>query len=162
VISPFFFPGWCTYADEVLAALREVFTYSEGEPDRATGWLFLPPEGRNWPGPFAALGPQLLGELQDKTGTAFTAACFQAYLNGSGCGWHHDRNWDAQAILSLGVTRSFALRRDGTREMTVPLQHGDLFVMPSGFQHEWEHNVPTEDVEGERCSLVFRSPNQEQ
>jgi len=29
--------------------------------------------------------------------------------------------------------------------------------MPSGFQAEWEHCVPAEDVPGERCSLVFRT-----
>ena len=110
-----------------------------------------------WPGPFADLGPQLLADLAAETGTVFTACAFQAYRDGAGCGWHHDRDWAAQAVLSLGVTRTFGLRRAGGEHL-FPLAHGDLLVMPPGFQDDWEHGVPPEVVPGERCSLVFRSP----
>jgi alkylated DNA repair dioxygenase AlkB len=150
-------PGWRAGDEWLLPALRQVLTW---DGDRATGWLYLQdrPPVTAWPVPFAALGPQLLGDLAAEVGEQFTAACFQAYRNGTGCGWHHDRDWAAQAILSLGVTRTFALRRDGGEEHTFPLHHGDLLYMPPGFQDEWEHNVPTEKhVRGERCSLVFRS-----
>jgi alkylated DNA repair dioxygenase AlkB len=148
--------GWRAGDTQLLPALRPLIEYRE---NRATGWLFLPdrPPYVAWPGPFADLGPQLLADLEADTGITFTACAFQAYRDGAGCGWHHDRDWAAQAVLSLGVTRTFGLRRAG-EEHAFPLAHGDLLVMPPGFQDEWEHGVPPEDVPGERCSLVFRSP----
>lgn len=155
-------PAWCPDAGGILAALRTLYAYTEREPDRATGWLHaarqigqLPPAP--WPGPLEEAGPALLDALDADTGIRFEAACFQAYLHGSGCGWHYDRDWPVQAILSLGVTRSFGLRRisDGI-ELTLQLAHGDLLVMPAPMQDEWEHCVPVEDVAGERCSIVFR------
>ena len=149
------YPGW-TGGDGPLAALRRCFTYPAG--DRATGWLWLPdrPPHVDWPAPFTELGPDLLAGLEADTGAVFTACCFQAYRDGAGVGWHHDRDWGAQAILSLGVTRSFAVRRPG-EVCQFHLSHGDLLYMPPGFQDTWEHCVPVEDVPGERCSLVFRA-----
>lgn len=111
-----------------------------------------------WLPEFTRLGPQLLADLERDTGTRFTACCFQAYRDGTGCGWHHDRQWGAQAVLSLGVTRTFALRKTGgVVEDHIRMAHGDLLFMPPGFQDGWEHCVPEENVPGERCSLVFRS-----
>lgn len=143
----------------LLAALRTLFTYTERMPDRATGWLYLPdrPPVTDWPPVFAMMGRELLDRLERTTGTVFTACCFQAYLDGSGCGWHHDRDWGAQAILSLGVDRSFGLRHATGAETFLTLSNGDLLYMAAGFQDEWEHCVPVEQVQGERCSLVFRS-----
>ena len=150
--------GWRAADTQLLPALRQVFTYTAHERDRATGWLYLQdrPPVTAWPRPFADLGPWLLADLAAEVGTVFTACAFQAYRDGSGCGWHHDRDWAAQAVLSLGVTRSFGLRRSAQEEF-LPLAHGDLLFMPPGFQDSWEHCVPVEDVQGERCSLVFRS-----
>jgi len=150
-------PGWRARDEWILPALHQVF---EWDGDRATGWLYLPDRApvTPWPEPFATLGPHLLDALAADVGEAFTAVCFQAYRNGAGVGWHHDRGWGAQAILSLGATRSFALRDSRGNETQFLLQHGDLFYMPPGFQDEWEHSVPTErNVRGERCSLVFRT-----
>ena len=153
--------GWRGADTQLLPALREVFTYPEREPGRATGWLLLQdrPPVTEWPEPFIDLGLWLLAGLDAEVGVRFTAVCYQAYLDGAGCGWHHDRDWGAQAVLSLGVTRTFGLRRGGGLvETFVQLAHGDLLFMPPGFQEEWEHCVPAEDVPGERCSLVFRAP----
>lgn len=150
-------PGWRAGDEWILPALRQVF---EWDGDRATGWLYLPDQEpvTPWPEPFTKLGPQLLAALEVDIGVAFTAVCFQAYRNGSGVGWHHDQGWGAQAILSLGATRSFALRNSKGNETQFVLQHGDLIYMPAGFQDEWEHSVPTErTIRGERCSLVFRT-----
>lgn len=156
------FRAWTDDGHDLLDALRTQYEYSDFEPGRATGWLYserqqdtLPPI--SWPEPLADYGPALLDRLEESTGVRFTAACFQAYLDGTGCGWHYDRDWDEQAVLSLGVTRKFGLRR-GEHEEFLDLQDGDLLYMPSGFQYEWEHCVPSEDIKGERCSLVFRSP----
>jgi len=150
--------GWRAGDTQLLPALRRVFAYDGPEGDRATGWLWLPgrPPVTAWPGPLADLGPWLLADLAAELGAVFTACCFQVYRDGAGCGWHADREWAAQAILSLGVTRSFALRRPG-EVAQFPVAHGDLLFMPAGFQDVWEHCVPAEDVPGERCSLVFRS-----
>lgn len=139
----------------LLDAVRAVFTYGPGE-DRATGYLYGAGE-QAWPAPLAELGPQVLGELLDAGCPDFTIVAYQAYLNGSGCGWHTDTAFDAQAILSLGITRTFGLRRHDGDPTWIRVHHGDLLVMPSGFQDEWEHCVPTEDASGERISLVFRT-----
>ena len=155
--------GWRAGDQDLLPALRTLYAYTDRDPDRATGWLYsarqiaqLPPTP--WPGALEEHGPRLLHDLEAATGTRFGAACFQAYLDGSGCGWHYDRDWPVQAILSLGVSRSFGLRRiDGSHQETLRLAHGDLLFMPAGMQDEWEHCVPAEDVPGERCSVVFRS-----
>lgn len=114
-------------------------------------------EGRDWPAPLAALGPALLDTLAELLGVKFEIVAFQAYANGSGCDWHTDSPFDVQAILSLGVTRTFGVRRPGHRPQWTPVRHGDLVVMPSGFQDQWEHSVPLEPVQGERVSLVFRT-----
>jgi alkylated DNA repair dioxygenase AlkB len=156
-------PGWRAADEDLLPALRTLYSYTDREPDRATGWLWsagqvgqLPPTP--WPQALAGTGPGLLARLEADTGTRFGAACFQAYLDGAGVAWHHDRDWGAQAILSLGVTRSFGLRKTGSdEEERLSLAHGDLLFMPPGFQDEHEHCVPVEDVTGERCSIVFRS-----
>lgn len=156
------FRRWRDDGETIMAALRTQYAYTGREPDRATGWLYaarqigqLPPTP--WPAELAELGNQLLRQLEEDTGTVFEAACFQAYLDGSGCGWHYDRDWDEQAVLSLGVTRKFGLRRENGHEEFLDLADGDMIFMPPGFQHGWEHCVPGQDVKGERCSLVFRA-----
>lgn len=155
--------GWRAADRYLLPALRTLYEYSDREPDRATGWLWSARQHGQlpvtpWPAVLEEAGPVLAYDLETVTGVRFTAACFQAYLDGSGVAWHHDRDWGAQAVLSLGVTRSFAVRKNGGEDETrLSLAHGDLLVMPSGFQEEWEHCVPVEDIKGERCSVVFRS-----
>jgi alkylated DNA repair dioxygenase AlkB len=139
----------------LLTALRECFTYPPGD-DRATGYLW-DDAGTPWPAPLAERGPALLAALAERPGVTFTVAAFQAYRDGSGCGWHADTPFGAQAILSLGVTRTFGVRRPGRDPWFMPVRAGDLVFMPDGFQAECEHCVPEEDVPGERCSIVFRT-----
>ena len=147
---------WCPGADDVLAALRECFVYGDGD-DRATGVLYAPAAGQAWPEWFGD-GPRMLDSLEALLDVRFTICAFQAYRDGAGCGWHADTPFGAQAILSLGVTRTFGVRRLGGNPRWMKLAAGDLVFMPAGFQDEWEHCVPVEeDVTGERCSLVFRT-----
>ena len=142
--------------DGLLGLVRHLFTFGTGN-DRATGVLCG--EGREWPEPLATLGPDLLEALQWGTGVRFTIVAFQAYRNGSGCDWHADTPFDAQAVLSLGATRTFGVRPIGGEPEWLTMSHGDLVYMPPGFQDEWEHCVPVEpDKPGERVSLVFRTP----
>jgi alkylated DNA repair dioxygenase AlkB len=149
------YPEWLKLGG-VLDALRECFSYPRGD-DRATGYLYAEGE-QSWPEPLALLGPLLLKDLREDLGARFTIAAFQAYRNGTGCGWHSDTPFSSQAILSLGVTRTFGVRPRGGEAEWMKVAEGDLVFMPPGFQREWEHCVPEEDVPGERCSLVFRTP----
>jgi alkylated DNA repair dioxygenase AlkB len=147
--------GWGVESSLLLDALRRTFHYGPGE-DRATGVLHG--EGRTWPQPLGILGPALLGRLHRLLDIHFEQVAFQAYRNGSGCDWHTDTPFDTQAILSLGASRTFGVRRPGKTPQWTVVKHGDLAVMPSGFQQRWEHCVPEEPaVPGERVSLVFRT-----
>ena len=138
----------------LLDVLRGLFTYDpEG---RGNGYLYVE-GGQDWPVPLAESGPQLLADLYELLGVRFTTVVFQAYRDGSGVGWHADEGYDVQAILSLGITRTFGIRPLDGDPQWIQVGHGDLMVMPSGFQSEWQHSVPVEDVIGERCSMVFRS-----
>lgn len=141
----------------IIPALHQSFSYGIHE-DRATGSLYSKADGQDWPAGFASVGPLLLDLLDGLTGVKFEIVAFQAYRNGSGCGWHADTPFDSQAILSLGVTRTFGIRPAGGEASWLRLGHGDLMYMPAGFQVGWEHCVATENVIGERCSLVFRTP----
>ncbi len=124
--------------------------YGPGE-DRATGSLYG--DGHDWPPSV----PDLLDQLDALLNIRFTHVAFQAYRNGSGCGWHADTPFDAQAVLSLGTTRTFGIRPIGGEPEWIQVEHGDLVYMPPGFQAGWEHCVPVEDIPGERVSLVFRT-----
>lgn len=151
-------PGWATDPATLLSALRGCFTYPEGE-GRATGWLFTDDE-QLWPPSLAELGPRLLNDLLGHVGVAYTDVAFQGYRDGEAAtSWHADSSFDAQALISLGATRSFGLKRpDGVDEHYIALTAGDLLVMPSGFQKVWLHCVPPDPhVTDERCSLVFRT-----
>src|SRR5215475_94925 len=120
--------GWCQ-GDAVLSALRECFSYTPAGADRATGYLYS--EGDQlWPEPLAVLGPALLGMLATDLDVKFTVVAFQAYRDGAGCDWHTDTPFDSQAVLSLGVSRVFAVR-SGDRVEAHQVHHGDLVVMPS-------------------------------
>lgn len=142
--------NWCT-DPELLTAVRGVFEYGPGE-DRATGYIY---GDCDWPAGFP--GARLLDDLDRSVGVAFTHVLYQAYRDGAGCDWHTDDPFDAQAVLSLGVTRTFGVRPVGGESEWVKLGHGDLVYMPPGFQQRYEHCVPAEDAPGERYSLVFRT-----
>ena len=149
------FPGWG--ADlRVWEQLHACFSYLPGE-NRATGYLYTAGE-QDWPQPMGYAGPLLLERLRRLPGTDFPVVAFQAYRDGSGCGWHADTPFAAQAILSLGATRTFAVRRGnaGAAE-ELKVADGDLVFMPAGFQDDWQHCVPEEPGAAERCSLVFRT-----
>lgn len=159
--APVLYRKWCERTDDLFRPLRSLYEYTDRNPDRATGWLWAQrqigqlPETQ-WPEVLSAFGPELIDGLESLLEVRFETACFQAYLDGSGVDWHHDQDWDVAAILSLGVTREFGIRKNDGGEQFFDLEDGDVLFMPSGFQHEWEHCVPVQDVKGERCSVVFR------
>lgn len=135
--------GWWPDHASLFADVRQCFAYADGE-NRATSYL------DGW--------PEIVDALEDLVGVRFTIVAFQAYRDGTaGCDWHADTPFDAQAILSLGTPRFFAIRK-GNEEHKLLVAGGDLFYMPSGFQRSWLHSLPPDpQVDGERISLVFRT-----
>lgn len=101
------------------------------------------------------------GEL----GEPFTTVGLCCYRDGSdSVAWHGDTigrssSHDTMvAIVSLGATRTFAMRRrGGGRSLRFPMAHGDLLVMGGSCQRTWEHSVPkTSASAGPRISIQFR------
>lgn len=101
------------------------------------------------------------GEL----GEPFTTAGLCLYRDGTdSVAWHGDtlgrgRHEDTMvAIISLGATRTFALRpRGGGPALRLPQHHGDLLVMGGSCQRTWEHSIPkTTAPAGPRISIQFR------
>ena len=101
------------------------------------------------------------GEL----GEPFTTVGLCCYRDGSdSVAWHGDTIGRSSsedtmvAIVSLGATRTFALRRrGGGRALRLPQAHGDLLVMGGSCQRTWEHCVPkTSAPTGPRVSIQFR------
>jgi alkylated DNA repair dioxygenase AlkB len=119
-------------------------------------------------GPHVAL-KQLRRRLNDiyagELGEPFTTAGLCLYRDGDdSVAWHGDtigrsRNEDTMvAILSLGSTRTFALRpRGGGASLRIKHGHGDLLVMGGSCQRTWEHSIPkTSKPTGPRISIQFR------
>jgi hypothetical protein len=140
---------------ELLGHVRDLFAFPAGE-DRVGCYIYSENE-QHWNAGFADTGQGLLKALGQLLGITFTIVVLQAYRNGSGCDWHADDAFDVQAILSLGVTRKFGVRWSDGDPTWLSVEHGDLLVMPTGFQVQRQHCVPVEPLTGERCSLVFRT-----
>ena len=101
------------------------------------------------------------GEL----GEPFTTAGLCLYRDGDdSVAWHGDTIGRAGtedtmvAVVSLGATRTFALRpRGGGPALRIRHHHGDLLVMGGSCQRTWEHAIPkTARPSGPRISIQFR------
>ncbi len=103
------------------------------------------------------------GEL----GEPFTTVGLCCYRDGSdSVAWHGDTIGRSSsedtmvAIVSLGATRTLAMRRRGSRprgpSLRLPQAHGDLLVMGGSCQRTWEHSVPKTAAAGPRVSIQFR------
>ena len=123
------------------------------------------------PAPHVAL-KQLRRRLNDiyagELGEPFTTAGLCLYRDGDdSVAWHGDtlgrgKSEDTMvAIVSLGATRTFALRpRGGGRSLRLKHGHGDLLVMGGSCQRTWEHAIPkTSRPVGPRVSVQFRPLN---
>jgi len=113
--------------------------------------------------------PRLRRRLNDiyagELGEPFTTVGLCCYRDGSdSVAWHGDTIGRSSsedtmvAIVSLGHTRTFALRRrGGGPSLRLPLAHGDLLVMGGSCQRTWEHAVPkSARATGPRISVQFR------
>ena len=165
--------GWLTGADELLDALlsmvpwraerRQMYDRVVDVP-RLVSFHDLTVEDP----PHPLLG-RLRRRLNDiyagELGEPFTTVGLCCYRDGSdSVAWHGDTigrgsSQDTMvAIVSLGATRTFALRRrGGGPSLRLQLAHGDLLVMGGSCQRTWEHAVPkTSSPAGPRVSIQFR------
>jgi len=134
---------------------------------RTEGWFGLQPyryggqtqQPRPWPRLLHAVCDAVEGE----TGQRFDSCFVNRYADGGdSIGWHaDDDDWIGPWIASVtfGAARRFVVRRKDDHKVKheVSLGHGDLLVMPPGFQAEWEHSIPKQKATvGPRWNLTFR------
>ena len=137
--------------------------------DPGTGYTYSRTrfEPRPWPKSLAALRRRMEVDCD----ASFNSVLANLYRDGGdSMGWHSDDEPELGvqpviASLSLGVTRSFRLRRKlsrGVRAQTgdmlsLPLSHGSLLRMAGDTQKLYRHEVPkTRAVTAARINLTFR------
>jgi alkylated DNA repair dioxygenase AlkB len=165
--------GWLTGADDLLVELMTSVPWrAERRPmyDRVVDVPRLvsfhdlsvedPPHPR-----LTRLRRRLNDIYAGELGEPFTTVGLCLYRDGSdSVAWHGDTIGRSStedtmvAIVSLGATRTFALRpRGGGSSLRLPQAHGDLLVMGGSCQRTWEHSVPkTSACAGPRVSIQFR------
>jgi alkylated DNA repair dioxygenase AlkB len=82
-------------------------------------------------------------------------------------GWHADNESQMGSVigsLSLGATRTFQIRHNGTKETaSFAVASGTLIIMAGTMQQFWKHTVPkTTKPVGERINLTFRQVRSEE
>jgi alkylated DNA repair dioxygenase AlkB len=113
--------------------------------------------------PHPVLG-HVRNDLVARYGVAFGSCGLNYYRDGNdSVAFHRDRELrdsdDALvAILTLGQTRPFRLRRHGRGGASIDLSpgSGDLLVMGGACQRDWEHGVPKVRSVGPRVSAHWR------
>ena len=165
--------GWLTDADDLFEALvstvpwraerRHMYDRMVDVP-RLVSFHDLAVEDPPHP-QLTRLRRQLNDIYAGELGEPFTTVGLCLYRDGSdSVAWHGDtigrsRSEDTMvAIVSLGATRTFAMRpRGGGQSLRLPQGHGDLLVMGGSCQRTWEHSVPkTSTPTGQRISIQFR------
>ncbi len=107
----------------------------------------------------------LSAHYQQVAGEGFTSTGLCLYRDGrDSVAWHGDTigrgatEDTVVAVLSLGASRTFALRaKGGGQTVRLQLDHGDLIVMGGSCQRTWDHAIPkTARHVGPRVSVQFR------
>jgi alkylated DNA repair dioxygenase AlkB len=165
--------GWLTGADEMLGELLQMIPWRAERRQMYDRVLDVPRlvsfhdlTAEEAPHPQLARIRRRLNDIYaGELGEPFTTVGLCWYRDGSdSVAWHGDtigrsRSQDTMvAIVSLGATRTFALRpRGGGSSLRLPQAHGDLLVMGGSCQRTWEHSVPkTSANAGPRVSIQFR------
>jgi alkylated DNA repair dioxygenase AlkB len=164
--------GFVTAADKLFDALAGTVAWHEERMHMYDSTVRVPRllarygQGEPLPHPLleearSALNAHYVEEL----GEPFVSAGLCLYRDGNdSVAWHGDRiarespSDTMVAILSLGVTRPFALRpKSGGRGVRLQIGHGDLLVMGGSCQRTWLHAIPkTTHCLGARISIQFR------
>jgi alkylated DNA repair dioxygenase AlkB len=165
-------PGFITAADVLFDALASTVPWHEERMHMYDSTVRVPrllaryTQGEALPHPvleeaLSALNVRYLDEL----GEPFITAGLCLYRDGSdSVAWHGDRiarespSDTMVAIISLGATRTFALRpKLGGPGLRLQVGHGDLLVMGGSCQRTWQHAIPkTARCLGARISIQFR------
>jgi len=97
---------------------------------------------------------------------SFNTALVNLYRNGNDCvGWHSDSeslfvDFPIVVSLSLGSARYFHFRNklDSKIKKKFLLENGDLLIMGSSIQNEWQHAILKEpNVISPRINITFRN-----
>jgi alkylated DNA repair dioxygenase AlkB len=165
--------GWLTGADDLFRALRSSVPWRAERRQMYDRVVDVPRlvsfhdlAAEHAPHPLIGRLRRRLNDIYaGELGEPFTTVGLCLYRDGAdSVAWHGDtigrsRTEDTMvAIVSLGATRTFALRpRGGGRSLRLPQRHGDLLVMGGSCQRSWEHSIPkTSASTGPRISIQFR------
>ncbi|EFG75217.1 hypothetical protein HMPREF0591_4895 [Mycobacterium parascrofulaceum ATCC BAA-614] len=168
--------GWLTAADDLLEALLSDVPWREERRQMYDRVVDVPRLVSFHDLTIDEPPHPLLGRLRRRLndiyagelGEPFTTVGLCCYRDGSdSVAWHGDTigrgsSEDTMvAIVSLGATRTFAMRRRARLSrgpsLRLPQAHGDLLVMGGSCQRTWEHAVPkTSAPVGPRISIQFR------
>ncbi len=117
-------------------------------------------------GPFHAGVRDVLDRVNRLLGTELNGCFLNMYPTPkSALGWHSDDfpgmdHTQPVVVLSYGSTRNLHYREIGAKGhgVILPMEDGDLLVMPPGIQHTHEHKIARSHADfGPRVSLTFRS-----
>jgi alkylated DNA repair dioxygenase AlkB len=168
--------GWLTGADDLLSELMATVPWRAERRQMYDRVLDVPRlvsfhdlSVEDPPHPRLTLLRRRLNDIYaGELGEPFTTVGLCLYRNGSdSVAWHGDTIGRSStddtmvAIVSLGATRTFALRPRarpfGGSSLRLPQAHGDLLVMGGSCQRTWEHSVPkTSACTSPRVSMQFR------
>jgi len=161
---------WDVLRNGVDWVQQSVTVYGKVHPQpRLTRWfgpVVYAYSGIRWePEPMTPLLTELAAKVSAASGFKFNSVLCNLYRHGhDGVGWHADNERifgedPVVASLSFGATRTFKLRHNEDKKTTFSwdLENGDLFVMGTGTQREWQHTlVKTNMLVAERINLTFR------
>ncbi len=116
------------------------------------------------PKPWIPSLKKILDKINNATNCGFNSCLINYYRNGLDyIGYHADNEMGlgdrkGVAVISLGVTRSFYIKNNGTGDiLDVNLEHGSLFWMAGETQKHFKHSLPKRTkIKQPRISLTFR------
>lgn len=117
------------------------------------------------PRPFTPTVAGIAQDVERRVGEGFNSVLCNWYRDGQDAMGYHSDNEEELGVapliasVSFGATRTLRVRRKGERgSVGIPLESGDLLVMPRGMQACCEHAlVRTRRAVGARVNLTFRN-----
>lgn len=132
---------WTTFAPSPKS--RKVFRLDRQTGDQTVDGIFL----------------QLVKELLEKHNVIVNGIFCNLYRDGNDyCPYHRDNYGCDVWTLSLGDTRDFLVKEDGTgtRAQSYRLRSGDLYFMDQRLHRTHKHSIPVrKGHKGSRISIVF-------
>jgi alkylated DNA repair dioxygenase AlkB len=132
-----------------------------GDPGRTYTYSSITMEPQPWSEPLL----EIKRRIEQVSPETFNSVLLNLYRDGrDGVGWHSDNEpelgeFPVIGSVSLGGTRTFALRHKKRRDLKVELEltHGSYLLMKGTTQRFYRHQVPrTEEPVEPRINLTFR------